>query len=241
MKNESTIKKAMTTTNQDAMLSIIEKVALDPNVNTEKMQQIIDMQMQIFDKNTQIEYNKSMVQCQNKMPKVVTNKVNKQTSSTYADLSTVLLTTKPVYTKYGFSLSFGNKKAEKEDHVCVTCEVMHKSGHTKHYEVEWPVDNKGMQGTVNKTPIHGMASTNSYAQRYLTCMIFNIAIGDHDNDGNGEGPITLTESQTCDLHALIIEVGSDEKKFCKYMNVSNLSEILNENYPRAVKIVEGKR
>jgi len=233
--------KELTTTTQDAMLSIIEKVALDPSVNTEKMQQVIDMQMQIFDKNAQIEYNKSMVQCQAKMPKVVTNQVNKQTSSTYADLSKVLVTTKPVYTKYGFSLSFGNKKAEKADHVCVTCEVMHKSGHTKYHEVEWPIDNKGIAGKTNKTPIHGIASTNSYAQRYLTCMIFNIAIGDHDNDGNGSDSPTLTESQVCDLHSLIIEVGADEEKFCKYMNVSTLSEILNENYHRAVQIVESKR
>jgi len=106
--------KEITTTNQDAMLSIVEKVALDPNVNTEKMQQVIDMQMQIFDKNAQIEYNKSMVQCQSKMPKVVTNQVNDQTKSTYADLSQVLVTAKPVYTKFGFSLSFGNKKSEKK-------------------------------------------------------------------------------------------------------------------------------
>jgi hypothetical protein len=233
--------KELTTTNESAILSIIEKVALDPNVNTEKMQQIIDMQMQIHDKNAQIEYNKSMVQCQSKMPKVVTNKVNKQTSSTYADLSTVLVTVKPVYTKYGFALSFGNKKAEKADHVCVTCEVMHKSGYTKYHEVEWPIDDKGIQGKTNKTPIHGMASTNSYAQRYLTCRIFNIAVGDHDNDGNGCDSPTLTESQVCDLHALIIEVGADEDKFCKYMNVSSLSEILNENYQRAVKVVESKR
>jgi len=119
---------------------------------------------------------------------------------------------------------------------------MHKSGHTKYNEVDWPVDNKGMAGKTNKTEIHGIASTNSYAQRYLTCMIFNIAIGDHDNDGNGStDAVVLTESQVCDLHALIIEVGADEEKFCTYMNVSSIGEILNENYQRAVKIVESKR
>lgn len=233
--------KELTTTNNDAMLSIIEKVALDPSVNTEKMQQIIDMQMQVFDKNAQIAFNKSMVACQGKMPKVVTNKVNQQTSSTYATLDNLLVTVKPVYSKHGFSLSFGNKKASLEDYVCVTCEVMHKDGHTKHYEAEWPVDNAGIMGKVNKTRMHGIASTNSYAVRYLTTMIFNIAVGDHDNDGNGSGSPVLTESQVCDLHALIIEVGADEDKFCKYMNVSSLGEILNENYKRAVKVVESKR
>jgi len=226
---------------EDKMMSMIEKIALDPNSNTEKIQQIIDMQAQIFDKNAQIEYNKSMVQCQQKMPKVVSNRVNKQTSSTYSTLSNVLETTKPVYSKYGFSLSFGNKKSEKTDHICITCEVMHKGGHTKYSEVDWPIDNKGIAGKTNKTLIHGMASTNSYAQRYLTCMIFNIAIDDHDNDGNGSESPKLTESQICDLHALIIEVGADESKFCKYMNVDCLGDILNDNYKRAVQVVESKR
>lgn len=233
--------KEISTTPQDAMLSIIEKVALDPNVNTEKMQQMIDMQMQIFDKNAQIEFNKDMVKCQSKMPKVVRNKKNDQTKSTYATLDNVLEVCKPIYTRFGFSLSFGNKKAEKENHVCVTCEIMHKSGYTKYHEVEWPVDNKGMAGKTNKTEIHGIASTNSYAQRYLTTMIFNIAITDFDNDGNGEGEPKLTNEQCCDLKALMIEVGADESKFCKFMNVSKLPDILNENYKRAIKILEDKR
>lgn len=237
------VSKELTTNDQGSMLNVIEKLALDPNVNTEKMQQIINMQMQIFDKNAQIEYNKSMVKCQKAMPKVITNKVNKQTKSTYADLAVVIETCKPIYTKNGFSLSFGNKKSEKPDHVCVTCEIMHQDGHTKYHEVEWPIDNKGMQGSINKTLIHGIASTNSYAQRYLTLMIFNIAVNDHDDDGNGGGggEPTLTESQCCDLHALIIEVGADEKKFCKYMNVTQISDILNSNYQRAIKTVENKR
>lgn len=233
--------KQIATTDQSAMLSIIEKVALDPNVNTEKMQQMINMQMQIFDKNAQIEFNKDMVKCQSKMPKVVRNKKNPQTRSAYASLDNVLEVVKPVYTKHGFSLSFGNKKADKEDHVCVTCEIMHKSGYTKYHEVEWPIDNKGIAGKVNKTGIHGIASTNSYAQRYLTTMIFNIAITDFDNDGNGGGEPTLTNEQCCDLKAIMIEVGADEGKFCKFMNVSKISEILNINYSRAIKVVEGKR
>jgi len=233
----------LTETNNTEIINIIERLALDPNVNTDKMQQIIDMQTQIFDKNAQIEFNKAMVQCQSKMPKVITNKINKQTSSTYASLGRVIETVKPIYTKAGISLSFANKQASKPDYVCVTCEVMHKSGYTQHHEVEWPIDNKGMAGKTNKIEIHGIASTNTYAQRYLTVMIFNIAIDDFDNDGNGQVDdlVKLTDEQAESLHKLLIEVNADEEKFCKWQNVATLKDILNENYHRAIKALEDKR
>lgn len=230
-------------TNSTEIIHIIEKLALDPNVNTEKMQQIIDMQTQVFDKNAQIEFNKAMVQCQSKMPKVITNKVNDLTKSTYASLGQVIETAKPIYTKAGISLSFANKPASKPDYVCVTCDVMHKSGYTQHHEVEWPIDNKGQKGNVNKIEIHGIASTNTYAQRYLTVMIFNMAIDDFDNDGNGqvEELVKLTDEQAGRLHKLAIEVGANEEKFCKWLNVASLKDILNENYYRAEKALEDKR
>jgi hypothetical protein len=36
---------------------------------------------------------------------------------------------------------------------------------------------------VNKTQVHALGSTSSYARRYLVCMIFNVTTED-DNDGN---------------------------------------------------------
>ncbi len=77
--------------------------------------------------------------------------------------------------------------------------------------------------------------------RYLLKMIFNVAIGDHDDDGNAASSPTITEKQVADLESLITEVGSDKAKFMKYCKVADLGEILAKNYHFAVQALEAKR
>lgn len=181
----------ITTANQDAMLSIIEKVALDPNADVLKMEKMLDMQERIFDKNAEISFNKAMVACQEAMPVVTADANNTQTNSKYARFETLLKEIKPVYTSHGFSLSFGEIPTDKQDHICVSCDVLHSDGYSKQYQSTLPIDTKGIKGSVNKTGIHGTASAYSYAKRYLVTMIFNIAIQDQDDDGVSAGGVTI--------------------------------------------------
>ena len=177
--------------NQSGLLSVIEKVALDPNVDVNKMTQIVDLQERIFDKNVEIAFSKAMSECQKEMPAIARDAVNQQTNSTYARFETILTTVKPCYTKHGFSLSFGTDQSPVEQHIRITCDVMHREGHAKHYFVDLPLDNTGIKGTVNKTGIHGTGSTYSYGKRYLLTMIFNIAIANQDDDAVKAGGVTI--------------------------------------------------
>jgi hypothetical protein len=176
---------------QAAMLSIIEKVALDPNVDVAKMEKMLDMQERIFDKNAEIAFNKAMVDCQQEMPEVIADAYNNQTNSKYATFENLIKQIKPIYTKHGFSLSFGEKSNAGEGMITVVCDVRHSEGHSKQYHSALPIDDRGIKGSVNKTGIHGTASAYSYAKRYLTTMIFNIAVADHDDDGVAAGGLTI--------------------------------------------------
>jgi len=167
---------------QTDFMSIIERVALDPNVDVEKMSRILDMQEKVFDKNSQIAFNKSMVQCQKNMPTVARDSVNQQTNSSYAKFETILNAVKPTYTNHGFSLSFGTEASNVDGYINIICDVMHEDGYTKRYQVDLPLDNVGIKGTANKTAVHGTGSTYSYGKRYLITMIFNIAIANEDDD-----------------------------------------------------------
>lgn len=178
---------------QDAMIALVEKVALDPSVDTGKMQQIIDMQAQVFDKNAQIEFNRAMTACQKEMPIIQADQVNKQTNSLYAAYEGLIKKIKRIYTKHGFSLSFDEGKSSKEGHIMVMCEVMHEGGHTKMKSGEFPLDQAGIKGVVNKTGIHATASTLSYAKRYLVKGIFNLAEGDEDDDAISAGGATYSD------------------------------------------------
>jgi len=176
-----------------AFMSVIERMAVNPDVDPDKIGKLLDQQERIIDKNSKMAFNKAMTACQATMPSVVKDALNKQTNSTYAKYETITRTIKPVYTEHGFSLSFGTDKSPLEGHIRITCEVMHSEGHCKDYFVDLPPDLAGIKGTVNKTGIHGSVSTYSYGKRCLATMIFNIAVADQDDDAVKAGAVTVQD------------------------------------------------
>jgi len=167
---------------QDQMIALIEKVALDPNSDVDKMSKLLDVQERIFDKNAKIAFSKAMVGCQSDMPLVTATVKNNQTNSTYVKYEHLIDQIKPIYVKHGFGLSFGEEICSKKDNITVSCDVVHLDGFSKKYEATLPIDSCGIKGSVNKTGIHATASAYTYAKRYLVTMIFNIAVADHDDD-----------------------------------------------------------
>lgn len=178
---------------EDKFLALIEKVVFDPDVDVSKMSAILEMQEKIFDKNAVIAFNKAMVACQTEMPIVAAKTLNDQTKSRYAKYEHLLIAIKPVYTKYGFSLSFGQDLCSQKDHITIVCDVIHSEGYCKRYQATLPLDSCGIKGAVNKTEVHATSSAFSYAKRYLATMIFNIAIADQDDDAVKAGGITIEQ------------------------------------------------
>ena len=116
---------------------------------------------------------------------VTKTKSNPQTHSKYAGLEGVLEMSRPVYTKYGFSVIYYEGKSEIPDDMRLCADVLHKAGHKETYHFDVPLDGVGIKGNPNMTKIHGKASSVSYGRRYLLCMIWNIPT--QDDDGNAAG------------------------------------------------------
>jgi len=132
-------------------------------------------------------YNAAMANAQANMPAILKTKINRQTNSRYADLGDIIKLIKPVYTDNGFSLSFNEGKADIDTEIRVIGICSHKAGHSETFFTDLPVDDAGIKGNVNKTGVHGKASTISYGQRYLTKMIFNLALDEEDDDAQTSG------------------------------------------------------
>jgi hypothetical protein len=113
---------------------------------------------------------------------VVKGKWNPQTKSHYADLSSVIAMTKPVYTEANFSVTFYEGVTEVAGHIRVCADVLHADGHSKPYHYDVPLGGVGIAGKVNMTAIHAKATSVTYGQRYLMTMIWNIPT--QDTDGN---------------------------------------------------------
>jgi hypothetical protein len=222
------------------LVDVISRAASDPNIDIAKMERLLEMHERISARQAEIAFNTAMNVCQAEMPRVLRNKTNDSTTSKYADLEQLDIICRPIYTKHGFSLSFGTADCPLPGHARQTCLVSHTGGHSRAYQADIPLDLTGPKGNQNKTGVQGFGSTMSYGQRYLTKLIFNIALTNEDNDGQGEME-TVSEEQIANIRALLTELGKDEKKFLKWAKVDSLDQIPAINYSATIQTLEAMR
>jgi len=137
-------------------------------------------------RKAEMAFNRAMNAAQAEITRISPDAYNQQTKSkwaTYAKLDYIL---RPIYTRHGFALSFDTEPMPPELQITrIKCHVSHIEGHTRTYYQDVPADGKGAKGGDVMTKTHAVGSSDSYGMRYLLKMIFNIAIGEDDNDGNG--------------------------------------------------------
>lgn len=167
------------------LLAVISQAASDPNTDVEKMERLMAMYRDMKSQEAEGQFNQSMARVQAQMRRIGTDKRNNQTHSDYATYGKLDRALRPIYTAEGFALSFGTDPIEVADMVRVVCHVTHSGGYTRKYLIDMPADGKGAKGNDVMTKTHATGSATQYGMRYLLKMIFNVAIGDEDDDGNG--------------------------------------------------------
>lgn len=168
--------------------------ARDEHVNVEKMERLLVMHQQIAARDAEQHFNAAMSAAQAQMGRVSADAVNPQTRSHYASYAQLDRHLRPIYTAHGFALSFDEGDGAPENHVRVVCYVSHSAGHTRTYRCDMPADGKGARGGDVMTKTHAVGSGKSYGKRYLLKDIFNVAVGEDDDDGNAaDGTPTRAE------------------------------------------------
>ena len=225
-----------------SLLEVISRAASDPNVDAEKMEKLWHLHERISARQAEIAFNTAMNACQKEIPAVFRNKINEEKTSRYADLEQLDKVARPIYTRHGFALSFGTADCPLPGHARQTCLVSHTGGFSRLYQGDLPLDLTGPKGNPNKTGVQGFGSSMSYGQRYLTKMIFNIALTNEDNDGEGGGDNdTISEEQIANIEALLTELGKDKKKFLRWAKVDSLDQIVVGAYSETIKTLEAMR
>jgi hypothetical protein len=170
----------------DNVLSVIERAALNPAIDVDKLDKLLAMQERIIGRQAEQAFNAAMNDAQSALGPVAADATNPQTRSRYASYPALDKAVRPIYTRHGFALSFNTADGAPADHVRVVCSVSHRDGHKALYQVDMPSDGKGAKGNDVMTKTHATGAAFSYGQRYLLKLIFNIAVGD-DDDGNSNG------------------------------------------------------
>lgn len=225
---------------ESALMLLIQRAATDPGFDVTKMEKLLEMHERVGARQAEAAFNAAMTAAQSEMGPVSADANNPQTKSKYASYAKLDRVLRPIYVKHGFALSFDEGDSPKEQHIRVLCHVSHNAGHSRTYHKDMPADGKGAKGGDVMTLTHAAGSAMSYGMRYLIKGIFNVAVGEDDNDGNGSEP-TIGPGQLASLEQLIAEVKADTPKLCRMLKVNTLSDIRVGAFETVKAIIEAKR
>ena len=177
--------QAVATLEASSLIHIIAAAARDPSVDIDKMERLWVMHERLTSRAAEEAFNTAMNKAQGEMGRVAADAGNTQTNSIYATYGKLDAAVRPIYTRNGFSISFNEGEDAPEGYARILAYVSHSAGHTRTYKMDMPADGKGAKGGDVMTKTHATGAAHSYGRRYLLKDIFNIAIGEEDNDGNG--------------------------------------------------------
>lgn len=166
-----------------SMLDIIDRASRDPSVDIDKLERLIGLKKDMEAREAQIAYDAAMTKAQEEIKRIVADKDNSHTKSQYASYAALDRAIRPIYTRHGFSVTFTTVEGGA-DVVRLLARIAHRGGHREEARLDMPADGRGAQGGGVMTKTHATGSAITYGKRYLSGMIWNLAIGE-DDDGNG--------------------------------------------------------
>lgn len=215
----------------DPMVSMIERVAMDPNADLDKLERMLAMKERLEATAAQSSFNEALAAAQAEMPSVAAKHNNDQTRSKYAKLADIYEACKPIAAQHGFSFNVIPVAGGRDGFMNMKW-TLRRGAHIESDVSEVPLDDKGMKGTANKTGTHAYGSTTSYGRRYLFCAVFDIAIGDDNDAANSRNHVeTVSAEQFTILRDLIEETGTDEVKFHTAYGHKNPSQADLREFP----------
>ena len=176
------------------VLALIERLALDPCADVEKLDRMMAMYEGLKAKEAELAYNSAKARILKKLAgiKIVRNrsvlheldKAKPQTGTPeafkYAPLEEIDKHLRPLLAEEDMDLSFSDEPRDGGG-ILIRGRLKHLPG--GHYEDSFmpaPPDTSG-----GKSDVQAVGSTNSFLRRYVTCNIFNIVVVGDDDDGTG--------------------------------------------------------
>jgi len=175
----------------------------------------------------------ALCKAQGEMGGAVKDSANPFFKSSYADLTSVIKAIKQPFADNG--LSYTQFPINFEDRIGVETRLMHKSGQWLEMDYTLP--------TVKKDP-QAAGAAITYARRYALQSMAGIPVADDDAESamiRGDDKKPLSADQSGQIKTLLEETGTDVAKFCKWLKVASVDNVLAIHYDRAVAALEAKK
>jgi len=215
--------------------------AVSSNAGVEVISKLMDLQDRWQAGQARRSFDEAMAAAKAEIPVIMKNREVDFTSSKgrtnyrHEDLAEIARTVDPILTKHGLSYRFRTTSQPNEP-VSVTCIVSHRHGHSEENTLSAGRDESG-----NKNSIQAVGSTITYLQRYTLKAALGLAASNDDDGSASEKPAFITSDQLQRIIALTDEVKADKERFCKYLKIGSLAEILASDFDHAMKLLEAKR
>lgn len=220
-------------------------LSLEKGLAADQMTKLYDLAERWYNQEAERAFNTDFATCQAQLPKIVCDDFNKQTSTPYPKLETMIARCLPIINHRGFSISFTTVPSHLADHYCVVMEIQHKAGFTKTRQLDLPSDVAGPKGVPNKSPVQGVVSTFSYAERTLFAKAWCLVIADTDQDGNMNVDMTeINEKELAQLEKLL--EGRSIEKFLAWASklagfgIASIDQTPRVVFLEAAKMFRGK-
>jgi hypothetical protein len=200
------------TSETGAIMAMIERVAMSPDADIEKLERMLQMQERVLDRNAKQAFTADLAAMQAELP-LVGKAGRGHNQAKYAKLEDINEAIRPTLQKYGFAVTFRTTQSDKS--VTITARLSHKMGFSEETDLTLPLDTSG-----SKNAVQAVGSTVSYAKRYAICALLNISTGD-DTDGKlpDQGQQTLTNQQIDSLRKAMAIAGVTDQEFCNHKSI----------------------
>lgn len=234
-------KLAVVKSDAPAILAAITAAALDPAVPVEKMEFMRRLYLEARTSAARSAYTVAMNAAQAAMAPIAANAVNSDFDSQYATYAALDRAMRPIYTAHGFTVGFTTEPSDLQRHQRVVIVLNHVDGHGETHRADFPADGLGEDGEQVQTLIHATASAFTYAQRYLLCLAFNIAVA-KDADGNTlvVNVEAISGAQVAELANTIDRLGVNEAQFLNLLKVTHLEAIPANQFEHAKRLLKAR-
>ena len=223
-----------------SIIAVIERAALDPNVDIDKMERLLQMQERIIDRQAKADYTAALSQMQPNLPvitekgKIKNNSGNVQ--STYAKWEDINEAIRPVLHAHSFAPNFRIEE-RANDKIVVFAILSHAGGHSE--ETGSPPLMADTSG--NKNAIQALGSSVSYGKRYTAGAILNLTSRGEDDGGQAGGAgLTVSPEQFTQLRDLIEASKSNEAAMLRVFNAPSLEQFPLAKFEDAITSLKRK-
>ncbi|MDX1117062.1 ERF family protein [Sinorhizobium medicae] len=215
-----------------AIIQVIERAAMNPSVDIDKMERLLQMQERIMERQAKASYMAALAEMQPDLPEIPENGKG-HGNIKYALWEDINELIKPVLGEHGFSLSFRTGQADGK--IIVTGVLSHRDGHSEETTMHLPTDTSG-----SKNAVQAVGSSTSYGKRYTAQALLNLTSRGDDDDGKAAGVKLISEEQRRELETIISKAEIDVAGFCAWAEVDSLAAISAANFGKAKQALEAK-